>query len=92
MDVGHERRLVQARCQRIHVVEEECKDQKDSVPWDNVLQSMGSVVVRERWDNWGLRYRKGLVLSVRPIMQGVGVELISGGVECLILVFLGTIE
>ena len=46
----------------------------------------------EWWNGRGQRDRKGLVLPVRPVMEGVSAELISGGVERRIPVFLGTIE
>lgn len=92
MNIGHKRWLVQGRCQGIHVVKKQGKNQQDSIPWYNVLQTVRPTEVIKRWNNrrWG--QRRGLVLPVHPIGQGVGVELVSGGVESRVPVFLGTIE
>ena len=91
MNVGHERWFVQARCQGIHVVEKKRKDQQDSIPRDNVLQPVRPAKVIEwRNDRRGGQWKS--LLPVRPIVHGVGVELVSGGMERRISVFLGTIE
>lgn len=92
MDVGHERWFVQAGCQGIYVVKKQSKNQQDSIPWNNILQTMRSAKVIERGNGRRWRERKRLVLPVRPVMQGVCAKLVSGGVESRIPVFLGTIE